>query len=353
MNDFRVGYNWLTTNSVNYFQQNGIQNADTQLGIPGFNIGTPSGNAGLPDVSGGIFSISETGTNWPQDERTYQLYDQISWTKGKHSIMAGVDIRRNALARTSANVARGIESFSSTYTGVAGPGAQQCNTATPCTFYGTPTTAPTLGNTDASLFDGVASSSTTPITQAKIEVQQYRDGFFLQDQWLVTQKLTLQYGLRYELPQVPTSLNGTGRILDPTYSFLTPTMPAGCTSPSCAIGASSGLQFHAPVHKDLAPRLGFAYRMAPRITVRGGGGIYYSEIQMNAYTLMNQNFPLANSATYQSPTAGSSQFAQQSQFIHLSNPTPGAATATTIPGPGGSGCNGSCRKRKLRLCRGQ
>ena len=44
--------------------------------------------------------------------------------------------------------------------------------------------------------------------------EEWRDGFFVLDNWQATSKLTLNYGLRYDLPTVPYSLNGYSRIMN-------------------------------------------------------------------------------------------------------------------------------------------
>ena len=82
-------------------------------------------------------------------------------------------------------------------------------------------------------------------------------------------KLTLNYGLRYELPTVPYSVNGEARILNPAQTALVPaTLPA------------PGLKFNGPNHDNWAPRLGFAYRVTDKTVVRGGGGFYYNPNQI-------------------------------------------------------------------------
>jgi hypothetical protein len=50
INDFHVGINTLITNFVNYWYINGLKDAGTQLGIPGFNYDTTTGNPGIPNV---------------------------------------------------------------------------------------------------------------------------------------------------------------------------------------------------------------------------------------------------------------------------------------------------------------
>jgi hypothetical protein len=129
------------------------------------------------------------------------------------------------------------------------------------------------------------------------------------DDWQVTRKLTLNYGLRYELPTVPYSVNGVGRILNADQTALIPT-----TVPD------PGFQFIRPNHNDWAPRVGFAYRLTENTVLRGGGGIYYNPNQMNSFTLATTNPPYgvftSYSATspYNNPATGC--------ILSLDNPTP-------------------------------
>lgn len=314
VNDLRGGFNWLVTDLLNYFYEFGPKNADALLGLPApYGIGQANNDPGLPDINGATsFSENESGANWFQDDRTYHVYDQISWTRGKHSFMAGVDVRRLNIGRAAVNSSRGILNFSSSYTGggtIPIGGNSICTSASTCS----------TGSADASLFLGVMSGDTTPLFQVKEEVTQWRDGFFVQDNWLLSKKMTLQYGLRYELPQVPVSANGYARLMDPNYSTLIP--PTSATTPG-GYTPTPGLALTGPNHKDIAPRLGFSYRVTDKIVVRGGGGIYYNANQLNAYTLTSSNFPFAASVVYQSPLVNKQT--ASNPYDTLSNPTAGA-----------------------------
>jgi hypothetical protein len=173
------------------------------------------------------------------------------------------------------------------------------------------------------------SGDTTPLFQVKEEVTQWRNGFFVQDTWRISKQLTLEYGLRYELPMVPTSANGFARLMDPTYTKLIP--PTTTTTPT-GYTPVSGLALTGPNHKDIAPRLGFAYRVTDRVTVRGGGGIYYNANQLNAYTLTSSNFPFASSVVYTSPLNGAAT--PSNPYDTLSNPTAGAGALPIAGVPG-------------------
>ena len=71
-----------------------------------------SGNPGLVDMSiSGYAGIAQSGTNWYQDDRQLTWYDQLSYTRGKHAIMAGVSFRKMTIGRSAANTARGVFTY--------------------------------------------------------------------------------------------------------------------------------------------------------------------------------------------------------------------------------------------------
>ena len=110
-------------------------------------------------------------------------------------------------------------------------------------------------------------------------VAEWRDGFFLLDKWQVSRKLTVNYGIRYELPTVAYTINGNASELNPDQTQL--------------IVATPGFKFTYPNHKDWAPRLGIAYRFTDKFVFRAGGGIYFNPNQTNSYTFLNTNPPFA------------------------------------------------------------
>ncbi len=294
INDLRLGYNKFQSNALNYFAVNGPANAGTALGIPGFTADTSNGNPGIPTIalSGGYQGLGAEGTNWYQDDRTMHGYDQISYTFGKHNIMAGVDIRRMTIGRAATNQNRGQFNFTGNYS----------------------------GNAAADFLTGYSQTVTTPLFQVKGSVGEWRNGFFVQDNWQASQKLTVLYGVRYELPLVPYSLNGVGRILNSTYTALIPTSAA---TTGAAYVPVPGFKFHSSNLDLVSPRLGLAYRANEKIVVRAGGGIYYNPNHLNSFTLATSNYPFAASTTFSGPTSG---IATQS-FANPSGGGTGSASA--------------------------
>ena len=285
VNDARFGREYVSIDSLNFFNTPSQAGAGTALGIPGFT--TDINNAGIPGFGitdyisiGGQNSAS---SNWYQTDKTYQFSDVLSWNVGPHSISAGYDTRRLITMRTANNAPRGMFNFTSAIT----------------------------GSSVADFLLGLPSNVTTPGPLVPAEVGQYRHGFFVSDKWQFT-KLTLTLGLRYELPTVPESLNGNARILNPQQTaFIPATVP-------------KTIPLINPNHTNFAPRVGFAYRFTPRWVVRGGYGIYYNPNQLNTYTLATTNPPFATIFTYNSPPANPT--------LTLDNPTP-ASAQNALPKP--------------------
>lgn len=311
INDFRFGYNKLSTDLLNSFAENNIQGAGSALGIPGFTSDVDNANPGIPSINITNYQgLGSDGTNWYQDDRTLHGYDQISWNRGKHNIMAGAELRKMSIGRAAQNASRGTFTFSGAYSNSAA----------------------------ADFLTGYAQTVATPITQIKGSVAEWRDGFFVQDNWQITNKLTLLYGLRYELPTVPYSLNGFARIINPQYTAL---IPATSATTGAAFTPNPGFKFIGPNHQDWAPRVGFAYRAAEKITVRGGGGIYYNPNHLNSFTLATGNYPLANSFAYNGPSSGVAA-------LNFANPT-GTGKPPTSCVPGTLGCYTSVFNDNFRL----
>jgi hypothetical protein len=133
----------------------------------------------------------------------------------------------------------------------------------------------TTGNSFASFLLGQPDSVTaaaTPVQDAVIRYQYYA-GYF-QDNWRITNKLTLNLGLRYDVPinwYAPTM--GSVSLTEPN--------PAANGYPGAYVFAGSGpnrlgvTRFWPTDHSDWGPRMGFAYQIAPKTVLRGGFGIFY------------------------------------------------------------------------------
>ncbi|MBZ5618675.1 MAG: TonB-dependent receptor [Acidobacteriia bacterium] len=283
VNDFRIGRQAINTDSVNYFYVNGITDAGTKLGIAGFDADSKSNNPGTPEFNvSGFAGWGNSGTNWFQLDHTWQASEQISWTLRNHSVMAGAELRKLYTSRSAANSPRGVFNFNGQFTGYA----------------------------PADFMMGFVQNLVTPTVQYQGDVATWRDGFFVLDNWQASRKLTVNYGIRYELQTVPYSVAGYARELNAAQTAAVPdTVP------------SPGFRFHDPNHKDFAPRVGLAYRLTEKTVIRAGFGIYYNPNQTNSFTFLTTNPPFGNSTTCTSlPTTPT---------LSLSNPI-GAGCSTSV-----------------------
>jgi len=271
VNDMRFGRNYFNTASLNYFAENNLTNAGSQLGIPGFNGDVAFNNPGVPIMSiSGFQGFGNGATNWYQDDSTWQGADQFSWTHGSHNIMAGVEFRKLETGRQATNSAQGQFNFTGQFAGYA----------------------------PAEFMLGLPASDSSPGPEVRGLVAEWRDGFFVLDKWQVTRRFTLNYGLRYELPTVPYTVNGNASELNAQQTAVVPSNPP-----------VKGFKFIYPNHKDWAPRVGFAYRLTEKTVVRGGFGIYYNPNQTNTFTFLNANPPFNLIQTYTSlPTTPTCSF---------------------------------------------
>ena len=172
--------------------------------------------------------------------------------------MAGIEFRKLYTSRSAANSPRGVFSFNGQFSGYA----------------------------PADFMMGLVQNLVTPTVQYQGDVATWRDGFFVLDNWQASRKLTLNYGIRYELQTVPYSVAGFARELNAAQTAAVPdTVP------------SPGFRFHDPNHKNFAPRVGLAYRLNDKTVIRVGGGIYYNPNQTNSFTFLTTNPPFGNSTT--------------------------------------------------------
>ena len=129
-------------------------------------------------------------------------------------------------------------------------------------------------------------------------------GIYLQDQWRATDRLTLNYGARYEYAQLPQP------------SVCNPDYPATCHLPSSPT--------------NLAPRLGLAYRLNDKTVLQAGYGIFFARFQFGA---IDNLFTSGNGKVQSSVSLSATQAAQLAAgpvFPNkLSAPPAGANVAAT------------------------
>jgi hypothetical protein len=120
------------------------------------------------------------------------------------------------------------------------------------------------------LLGDYTSTQQTPQEDYRYGKGQY--ALFVQDSWKVTRKLTLDYGIRYDLGTATKETYGrVGK-----FSATTPNPLAGNRLGSTIFASNCGCDFYAPTYPyAVGPRLGVAYQITPKTVFRGGWGVVY------------------------------------------------------------------------------
>ena len=202
-----------------------------------------------PAVAGGVIGVDIAGhlrIGSPNFMPKYQHTDQVqylntlSWLRGSHQVKVGTDIMapmNNEFADIPST--RGNLQFSGQYTGSA----------------------------IADFMLGWA--RTAELSNVHIVNQRrYATAFFVQDDWRVTQKLTLNLGLRYDFMTPFYEQDNRQANFDPATGTL--------------VYASDGsLEDRALVRPDrnnVGPRVGVVYAVDEKTVIRGGYGMFYNPI---------------------------------------------------------------------------
>jgi hypothetical protein len=293
-NDFRIGYHRIDFDTLNPAAVSGPEDAGASLGIPGFDGDVRYSNPGLPSINISNFAgLGVGGSNWYQFDTTFQVSNVLAYSRGSHNLRTGFDLRRLATGRRAANDPRGRFDFTGDITRITG-----------------------VTNSGYALADfmlGLPRTVIPPTDQIQGYVGGWRNGFFVNDEWQAARNLTLSLGLRYELNTPVQTYAGVASMLDSDFETIIP-------SPNLADYPVEGFKFHEPNKTDIAPRLGATYRLGDKTVVRAGFGIYYNPNQMNSFTFLTNNPPVAAVTTYTSDPA---------------NPTLSFSTPSGAVGPAG------------------
>ena len=219
------------------------QNVNSQYGLNGIPI-YPGLSGGLPEID--ISGMQQLGSpQWlPQNQfaQIWQLKDAVTYIKGTHSLKMGIEWRRDGDDFSDLCCIRGNYGFNSQYTG--------------------------QGVTD--LLMGLPNHAELEnLDIARI----YRNGWnwFVGDSWRAQQKLTINYGVRYEYSSPLFERDNHETNFDPN---LNGGQGGLSTVPAHASGTLQRTTVH-PVKNNFAPRVGFAYSVVPKLVMRGGFGLYF------------------------------------------------------------------------------
>ncbi len=285
VNDARFGY-------TKFFNSIGTLSAFTNdvvgdLKIPNLKSGDPV-TWGIPDVSFTGFNDIGDANDGPfaVDNNTLQFVDKLTWVKGRHTIGIGAEFDRQHFNEVGNQFSRGIFSF------------QANSTRDPATNTG--------GYAFAEFLLGQPFHTTVALAVAEGKFVRNVFHAFVDDNWKVTNHLTLLAGLRYELtPPFTNTLGNYFTVNIPTIDYSLnqpqsnyPTLVRqgdNCTDPyaglslrwkvtpvGCAKDFGLNNNLRETKYKNFAPRLGVTYALGEKTVIRSGVGLYYMEDIGNA-----------------------------------------------------------------------
>lgn len=306
INEFKVGYTrYVVSATPNFVGQPIAQ----QLGIPGiYDPSNPVGTGGLPNIM--IAGLAPLGNQdyFPEDlrENNYQLSDSFTLVHGSHSFKMGVDLRRRLHGFSQAQNERGDLSFDQQFT-------EEVNTSTG-------------GDPLASFLLGYPISAFRDDQTGAFGIRWWEVSAYFMDDYRVSQKLTLNLGLRYDLfTPMTEQFNRLANFNFSTGQFISPKQPG--------VSASGNVDTD---YNNFAPRFGFAWTPGNEQTVvRGGFGIFYdlqadqndAELPYNPGTSLYGSETFNYSASTPGPWSLSTGFPTPAIFATLSNPSGRASAA--------------------------
>ncbi len=289
VNDVRFGY---TRDYYAYLNPLNGTAIDTQLGIPNGNRNSLLGGISLIGDNNTQLSYTGDGGQYSVPQYSYEVNDVVSYARGAHDFRVGATI-----------IHREVDFFQAAYS--AKGFFNQYNGA----FTGFDTSelaAAFVNNYDIS-------------SPGFFSTISWETGYFAQDDWKVSHRLTLNLGLRYDLFTHPYEANNQ----QSNYNIATNTLVvAGQNGNSRSLINTN--------YNNFAPRIGFAYDLYGngKTALRGGYGIYYF---LDRGGVGNQ---LSNNPDFN----GTSDYSSYAGYrINLSGQAPMVANSSTnsntTPGP--------------------
>ena len=231
LNQARFGYTRRTVN------QSSLQ--DGGITIPGAPASTFPSTLPIFTVTGYQQIGPTTAANENFETSVTEFLDTFSMVRGRHTIKAGTDIRREALDIVNPANPTGSYAFTTT---------------------GTNSAAGAGGNALASLLLGQVNAFSIDIQNQALQERAHIAEFFVGDDWKVSDRLTLNIGTRYTLNFPSTEVHTHDAVFNLGTQALD--FPRTARNVECC---------------DFGPRVGLAYRLGNSVVIRSGYGMIWFE----------------------------------------------------------------------------
>ncbi|MFN7933775.1 MAG: TonB-dependent receptor [Bryobacteraceae bacterium] len=253
VNEFRFGWNDMTEDEIFGTTGNKALDIAGEMKIPlvsrlPVDYGPPSvAITSGPDGGYSVFDLQRQIGPRVRANAVYNFNDIVSIQRGKHFLKAGVDMVRRGFTFEQARNPRGTFRFDGTYT----------------------------GSSLADFMLGYVKRAEINPNHTNTDLWALWQSYYLQDDWKVSSRLTLNIGMRYDYLQPLFDSKGRMTNIEQNGLFVTKLV-----TPSTA-------KYGRMVQGDknnFGPRIGLAWRpgFVPDAVIRAGYGIYYNHIHPNA-----------------------------------------------------------------------
>jgi outer membrane receptor protein involved in Fe transport len=312
VNEARFGYSRIADiRSQPFANELGVPEQYGIGGIPQF-----PGNGGLPLLTfGNLANLGQSGSLPSNKASTViQLSDNVTISRNRHVVRTGVLYQNIAYPTSTPSSSRGTFGFSGIYTSIVN---QTDGSTDRAQFLLNPTASSVPGGiNNVGGANSVSASNFPPISN----LQRWYIGAYVQDDWRISPKLTVNLGLRWEYYGVPHERDGRQANFIPGPDD--PRVGARFLIPESQV-ANVPVAFQALLAKDniafvttrditqgnaqkenFAPRFGFAYQPNTKLVVHGGFGMFYGGYENYGLSASPPaNFPFNIATSY---TAGNS-----------------------------------------------
>jgi trimeric autotransporter adhesin len=285
ISNFNVRFSRNRSLSTPYFSN--LQNVEGQLGITG--VSTNPLNWGPPNLSFTNFSGLSDGAASLSRSQTTNFGESVIWVHNNHNFTFGADYRRQQTNPLADSNARGTFGFTGNATSEIVNGVAVSGT----------------GFDFADFMLGLPYTSSINYGNADKYFRTSAYDLYVVDDWRVSTKFSLNLGARWDYQTPISELYNRLVNLDvaPGFTAIAPVLPG-------AVGPLTGIPYPdslvRPDHKEISPRIGFAWRPSTKKSMRinGGYGIYFNSAayttlanNMAAQPPFAQNFSLASTAS--------------------------------------------------------
>jgi hypothetical protein len=307
VNELRFGYTkFYNTNGTELAFQRDVVG---ELAIPGLASGPPV-QWGIPNVSlQGVYSGFGNDSEGPyeNDNSALQIVDNFSWIRGKHNLRFGGEVRQDRYNQVGNQFARGQFTFDRNATA-------------------NPSVSGITGDPFADFLLGHTYQAEAAVSIAEAQFRATGFALYIDDNWRISQRLSLHMGLRYEL--TPPWEDQTGKLFNgivphdiramsvedtSLYPYFMRQGPAS-NDPYAGISlrwpeilvkqdGSMGNRLVGVDRNDFAPRIGITYSPTNKWVMRLGSGVFYSQDTGNPRFDMARNLAgrLRDNSSRQTP----------------------------------------------------